>query len=248
MKTAIIAHRGASKIAPENTMPAFKLASKIGADGIETDVQLTKDNIPILIHDETLKRTTNGQGYVKDFTCDELKQLDAGAWFSDKYVGTQILTLEQFLKWAQKENSFTIHLELKTNIIEYKHIESLVLEQIKHFNLENNTIISSFNPQSIKQMGHLTTKVETALLLSQRTKKPLDYVKQIGADGLHIRYSLLTKRLVEESNQHTIPIRVYTVNRPTQLMRCYKWKCNGLFTDVPHTAMEYQQVYNFKNQ
>lgn len=82
MTTKIIAHRGASKLAPENTMYAFELAYNLGAEGIETDVQLTKDNIPVLIHDETVRRTTNSNGYVKDFTFEELSTLDAGSWFS----------------------------------------------------------------------------------------------------------------------------------------------------------------------
>ena len=101
METKIYAHRGASKYAPENTMPAFQLALDMNADGIETDVQLTKDGVPILIHDEKLKRTTTGSGYVKDYTLEELQQLDAGSWFDATFTGTKLITLEQLLQWIK---------------------------------------------------------------------------------------------------------------------------------------------------
>lgn len=95
--TQIIAHRGASKFAPENTLAAFKLAEKMGADGIELDIHLTKDQIPVIIHDEDIKRTTNGRGFVQKYTYKELQQFDAGSWFSERFSDERILSLEEFL-------------------------------------------------------------------------------------------------------------------------------------------------------
>ncbi|KGP72151.1 glycerophosphodiester phosphodiesterase [Pontibacillus yanchengensis] len=246
MNTSIFAHRGASHFAPENTMPAFELAINVGAEGIETDVQLTKDNIPVLIHDETLHRTTNGSGYVKDHTYNELKTLDAGSWFAPKYQGTSLVTLEEFLTWAQ-DQSIYINIELKNNIIDYSNIESIVYEYIKAFNLQSRVIISSFNPNSVKRFGKLTNEIETALLLSQRSRNALSYVKQVGASALHAKYSLLTKKLVEDCQDQDLSLRIYTVNRPSRIMRCYKLKCDGIFTDVPHSAIEYQELYRHKH-
>src|SRR5690625_7581403 len=115
MSNAIFAHRGASKYAPENTMAAFKFAYELGAEGIETDVQLTKDNIPVLIHDERVKRTTNGTGYIKDLTWNQVKQLDAGSWFSKKFTGAGIISLDEFLQWIQFKPLY-LNIELKNKI------------------------------------------------------------------------------------------------------------------------------------
>src|SRR5690625_1608942 len=149
MSNAIFAHRGASKYAPENTMAAFKFAYELGAEGIETDVQLTKDNIPVLIHDERVKRTTNGTGYIKDLTWSQVKQLDAGSWFSKKFTGTGIISLDEFLQWIQFKPLY-LNIELKNNRIAYKHIESIVFERIAHYKLIEITILINFNYIIIK--------------------------------------------------------------------------------------------------
>lgn len=110
--TSIIAHRGASNYAPENSFPAFELAYEMKADGIETDVQLTKDNIPVLFHDEGLQRIFGVKGWITQFTLDELKQLDMGKSFHTEFAGTRIVTLEEFLIWI-KDKPLILHLELK---------------------------------------------------------------------------------------------------------------------------------------
>lgn len=245
MQTAIYAHRGASRIAPENTMPAFKLANKIGADGIETDVQLTKDQIPILIHDESLSRTTNGTGYVYQYTYNELKKLDAGSWYATQYKGTPLVTLEEFLMWI-KNTSLSLNLELKNNVVDYPKIESIVQEHLQYFNMETRTIISSFNPNSVKRYHELYPNVQTALLLSKKVKNPLAYVRDVGAKALHVKYSLITRGLVKECQNNQVPLRIYTVNRPSRTMRCYKLGCDAIFTDVPHSAIEYQELFKHK--
>src|SRR5690625_3867881 len=141
----IIAHRGASKIAPENTLPAFKLAEKLGAESIETDIHLTKDQVPVLIHDPRLERTTNGQGFVKNYTFAELQELDAGAWFSEQYEHTKIISLAEFLQWIQAKKLY-INLELKNKDIRYKFLEDIVFEHIEYYQVHNRTILSTFNP------------------------------------------------------------------------------------------------------
>lgn len=246
MKTAIFAHRGASQLAPENTMPAFQLAYKIGADGIETDVQLTKDQIPVLIHDETLHRTTNGTGLLQDYTYDDLKHLDAGSWFSSKYEGASILTLEEFLTWIQ-DKPLQMNIELKNNIIDYKQLEAIVYEQLKHFNLQKKTVISTFNYNSVKRFRELSKDVEIAWLLNKRVRDPISYVKDAGATALHLKYTLLSKNIIQACHENEYQLRTYTVNRPSRIMRAYKLGCDGIFTDVPHTAIEYQELYNYKH-
>jgi len=236
LKTKVIAHRGASKYAPENTMPAFELAYKMGADGIETDVQLTKDHVPVLIHDEHVKRTTDGAGYIREFTYNELKNLDAGAWFSDKFKNTQILSLHDFLKWAESKPLY-LNIELKNNKIEYKHMESIVYELIKHYQLLNRTTISTFNPNSIRRLKRYNDCIEIAFLSSKRKINIIDFAGELGANALHIKYRLLHRTLVRESKQKNIPLRIYTVNKKIRIIRSLKYQIDGIFTDVPDIAL-----------
>ncbi|SHF58753.1 glycerophosphodiester phosphodiesterase [Ornithinibacillus halophilus] len=246
MTTKIIAHRGASKFAPENTMPAFQLAYEMNAEGIETDVQLTKDNVPVLIHDEHVKRTTNGVGYIKDLKYEQLKQLDAGSWFHHNYVGTTIVSLEEFLKWAISKPLY-LNIELKNNKIEYRHIESIVYEMLQHYQLLNRTTISTFNPNSVKRMKNLFDDVETAFLTSKRDKNLVEYASKIGANAIHIKYRLLNPLLVKMSHKKKMPVRVYTVNRIRQMMYCYQQNCDGIITDIPNKAITARELHLAEN-
>ena len=221
-------------------MPAFELAYAMHADGIETDIQLTKDQIPVIIHDEHVKRTTNGTGYIKDFTYQQLLQLDAGSWFSNKFSGTSILSLDAFLQWA-KDKSLSLNIELKNNKIDYLHIEAIAYEMIDYYQLLNRTILSSFNPSSIKRMKHFSNEVHVAFLTSSRNKKLVTAAKELGATDLHINYRLLNHSLVAQCRQINMPLRVFTVNKMYRISKCLHNKCSGLFTDVPDQALAFRQ-------
>lgn len=240
--TQIIAHRGASNIAPENTMPAFELAYQLGTEGIEIDVHLTKDHIPVLIHDERVERTTNGIGYVKDFTFRQLKQLDAGSWFTSQYAETPIVSLEEFLNWAQFK-SFNLHIELKNNKIDYKYLEEIVFKMVTHFQVSDRTTLSTFNPHSIQRMASFKDHVNIALLTSRRHKDLCTYVTTLGAHALHIKYRLLNEQLVNNCKQKNIPLRVFTVNKAAHVMRCFQYGCDGIFTDDPDKAIQYREIF-----
>ncbi|WP_112181246.1 glycerophosphodiester phosphodiesterase family protein [Paraliobacillus zengyii] len=242
MKTIIYAHRGASKLAPENTMPAFQLAYEQNADGIETDIQLTKDHIPVLIHDENVRRTTNGTGFVQDYTFKELQKLDAGSWFSEYYVNTRIISLEDFLCWS-KDKKLLLNLELKTNIIAYRNIEKLVYELLKKYNKLHQTVISSFNPNSIKRMYQIDPNVTTALLTSQRITDLFTYTQKLGATGLHIKYRLLNRAFIDHAASNDLYLACYTINRPARMLRCYKLGIRAIFTDLPHIAIETRELF-----
>lgn len=224
-------------------MAAFKLAYEQDADGIETDVQLTKDNIPILIHDERVRRTTNSDGYVKDYTYDELLQLDAGSWFSNRFTGETIVSLNQLLQWIQFKN-ISLNMELKNNKINYKYLESIVFEMINHYQLQKRTTISTFNPTSIQKLKKFNNHVEIALLTSKRTRGNVKYVRELGANALHIKYRLLNFRLVEQCHRENIAVRVYTINKVTHMMRCFELGCDGIFTDLPEQGIYYKKCFN----
>ncbi|MFD1360626.1 glycerophosphodiester phosphodiesterase [Lentibacillus salinarum] len=242
MSTTIFAHRGTSKYAPENTMAAFHLAYQQGSDGIETDVHLTKDHIPVLMHDERVNRTTNGSGYIKDFTFEQLQQLDAGAWFASEFAGSQIVPLDEFLEWIQDKPLY-LNIELKNNKIDYNHLEMIVYNRVSHYHLLHRTTLSTFNPTSLRRLKHLNRNVGVALLLSKRYKKLVPMAKDLGANAIHIKFRLLNQLLVDKCHQENMAVRVYTVNKPGQMQRCFAMGSDGIFTDVPKVAVHYHNQF-----
>ncbi|UOQ47517.1 glycerophosphodiester phosphodiesterase [Gracilibacillus caseinilyticus] len=233
----IYAHRGASKHAPENTMPAFDLAYKHEADGIETDVQLTKDGVAVLIHDEKLQRTTNGYGFVKDYTYDELIQLDAGSWKSPKFTNTVIPTLEDLLRWNQ-DKQLKLNIELKNNVIAYSGLEKTVYQLLQKYSMVKQTVISSFNHDSIAKLKQWSNELDYAFLTSKRDRNLVPFAQSIHAAGIHIQNRLLSNRLVAEAQQHNLYVAVYTVNLPLSIKRAIRMKCHAMFTDIPKLAVD----------
>ena len=243
--TTIIAHRGASFLAPENTMPAFELAHQMKAEGIETDIQLTSDNIPVIIHDENIKRTTNSSGLVKDLTYNQLKGLDAGSWFSAKYAGASVLRLSDFLAWAS-DKPLQLNLELKNNKIDYKNLERIVFDMVEEYKVADRTVFSTFNHSSVERLKKYNDKVGVALLTSKKRKNLASYAKELGANAIHIKYKLLDKTLVQDCKEENLALRVYTVNKIGQIMHCFKMGADGIFTDVPDKALSYRRLYSLK--
>lgn len=237
MKTKVFAHRGASKYAPENTMPAFQLAYEMKAEGIETDVQLTKDGVPILIHDETLERTTNGAGFVKDFNFQELKRLDAGRYFSQQFTKTRLISLDEFLEWAREKHLY-LNLELKNNKINYKGLEEKVLQMIHDYKVEHRTIISSFNADSVKRLRKLNPDIDIAYLRSKKHAALPRFSKSLGASSMHIKYTLLNPQLVNSAKAYELPVRIYTVNHRKNIMQGFRYNCDAIITDVPDKALQ----------
>lgn len=204
--TLNIAHRGFSSKYPENTMKAFIKAVEEGnCDGIELDIQLTKDNVPIIIHDESLERTTNGFGLVKDYTFNEIRKLNAG-------LKEKIPSLEEFLNFA-KDNSIYINLELKNSIINYKNLESIVLNEIYKFGLKEKTIISSFNHLSMVNLKSLDNTIKTGLLYDCWLYNPVNYSLDCRANALHPHYSsILDENYLKNILDNNIEVNTYTVN------------------------------------
>lgn len=162
-----MAHRGYSGKYPENTMLAFEEAAKTGADGIELDVQLTKDGQVVVIHDERIDRTTDGTGFVKDYTYEELKKFNASKVTGDRYEFQHIPTFEEYCAWVKDKNLVT-NVELKTSIIYYPEIEEKTLEIIRRYGLEDRIIFSSFNHLSILKMKELAPEIPCGALVGVR--------------------------------------------------------------------------------
>ncbi|MGL5615099.1 MAG: glycerophosphodiester phosphodiesterase [Sarcina sp.] len=225
--TLNLAHRGFSSKYPENTMLAFIKAKEEGfCDGIELDIQLSKDKIPVIIHDETLDRTTNGSGFVKDFTYKELRLLDAGK-------GEKIPSFEEFLIFAKEKNLY-INLELKNSIIVYENLEEIVLNEIYKFDLSNRVILSSFNHLSMIKVKELDSKIKTGLLYDCWLNNPSDYAKSCNADALHPHYtSILQEEYLKEIEKNNILVNPYTIDDEKVMRKLIDFKVNSIITNKP---------------
>lgn len=163
--TKVFAHRGASGYAPENTLEAFALAIRQGADGIELDVQLSSDGVPVVIHDETIDRVTDKTGYVKDYTLQELKELTVLKDRFPAYSQSKIPTLKEVLE-AVKPSGIQVNIELKTGIYWYPDIEKKVAEIVEETGMKDRIVYSSFNHYSVQRLKEIVPDAETAYLYS----------------------------------------------------------------------------------
>ena len=234
--TLIFAHRGSSKSQPENTMPAFKQALKDGADGIEIDVQLSKDGEVVVIHDEKVDRLTNGKGYVKDYSLYELQKLTVTNPFSALQRLT-IPTLIEVFEWLNG-NDMIINIELKNGVIPYESLEEKVIRLIRLYRYEQRVILSSFNHYSIVHCYRLAPDIETAPIYKSGIYMPWVYAQSIRANGLHPHHLAASDAMIQESIKNGISVRPWTVNKEKDIKRLLEIGCSAIITDIPKQAAE----------
>lgn len=211
MNNPCVAHRGWSGRAPENTMAAFRLAlAEPDIEWIELDVQLSKDQVPVVIHDFKLNRTTNGRGEVKDWTAAELASLDAGHWFSQKYQGEGVPTLDDVLR--ESLGRCKLNIELKTDGIRYPMLEEKVLERIYAFDAQKEVVLTSFHEGTLYRARKLSSEVRTGLILDAWRSSLTKELKELGADFLSIGYSRLNKERLAELGAEGIQTMAWTIN------------------------------------
>lgn len=213
-------------------MIAFNRAIEIGVDAIETDVQMTKDGHLILIHDETLERTTNGTGRVKDLTLEEIKNLDAGSWFSSVYGGETIPTIDEFFKLIYP-TMIWVNIEIKDGFIYYPGIEEALVQKIKEYELEERVVISSFNHYSIVKIKELAPELKTAVLYLEGLYQPWEYARQLGAAALHPEKQLVYTDIVKVAHQEGLKVFPFTVDSKEEMKQMIQMNVNGLITNVP---------------
>lgn len=240
MKPVIYAHRGASGYAPENTMCSFKLAIEMGADGIETDIHLSKDGHLVLIHDEKVDRTTTSKGYIKDMTLAEIKKLDAGCKFNEKFKGEKIPTLIELIELTKNTN-IILNIEIKNNKINYPGIEKRLIELIKKYKIEKRVIISSFNHNAIYKIKEIDCSLKTGILYSRNLKRPIRFAKNIKADAIHPKYKRISVKLMIKSKLSNIEVNTFTINTIKQIEKMFKYRVDGIITDYPDKAVEFKK-------
>lgn len=228
----IYAHRGNSSVYPENTMAAFRSALAVGAEGIETDVHLTKDGVLVITHDEDIRRVSNGTGMVKDMTLEELRSYDFGAWKGEEFQGEQIPTLKELLDLLQ-DTELLLNIEIKMGFVLYPGIEEKLLEMVKAEGFLGRVIFSSFNHYSIARITELEPKALTAPLYECGLYEPHAYAKTMGARFIHPYYKAMDPRLLPDLKSSGIGVNLWTVN-DIETARYYNTlDIDGIMTDYP---------------
>jgi glycerophosphoryl diester phosphodiesterase len=209
----------------------------MGAEMIELDILLSKDGIPVVIHDETLDRTTTGTGEVVDYTYEELAKLDAGSWFGEEHSAERIPSLEEVLQFAK--DKIALNIEIKTEAVtdDLKNsIEEKALELVNKYNMQEYVLFSSFDYRAVTHLKELDVNIATALLYEKQQSagmSPKQLVEAYKADAFNCSYRQFSKKWAGETLEANIPVFVYTVNSERRMKKMIKRGVSGIFTDKP---------------
>jgi len=226
----VIAHRGASGYAPENTMAAFRRAVEMGVSFIETDLQLSRDARLVAIHDSTLSRTTNAQGLVKEYTLNELRGLDAGSWFDPKFAGEKIPTLEEIVSFA-READVVFYLEVKSN--DTWGVEHALVSALRQAREMARAAILSFETVALANVRRQEPTLISGLLIDKSPETAIAEAVRVGARQIAPQHKLLTKGLVEAAHASHLQVITWTVNDPKDMHAALSTGVNGVMTDYP---------------
>jgi glycerophosphoryl diester phosphodiesterase len=233
----VIAHRGASFYAPENTHSAFKLAIEMKAEMIELDIVLSKDGIPVIIHDETLDRTTAGRGTVGEYTLEQLKKLETGKWFDDTFEGEPFPTLQEVLEYTK--DIIAVNIEIKTESVTNTAKNGIVdkaLQLVNSAGVENQVIFSSFDYRVMHHLNELAPEMPKAILYEKSQSGnllPSQLVEKYQADAFNFSYRQLTTEWEQDLKKNKIPFFIYTVNDEALMQELFKRGAAGIFSDKP---------------
>jgi glycerophosphoryl diester phosphodiesterase len=236
-----IGHRGASGEAPENTLAAFELAWQQGADGIEFDVRLSADGIPVVIHDPRLGRTTSGHGWVREFRTSALRRLDAGSWFNrrfpsraqPRYAGAKIPLLAEVLAWVGQRRCLAF-VEIKDAT---PGIEAKVLGEIEHANVRLLTRVISFDVHALRRLRKLDSRVALGVDVSRRLLG-IRRAKRLGAVALLPHWAIASPHFIRRAHQHSIQVIPWTVDQPHWMRRRILDGADGIITNYPARLAE----------
>jgi len=246
-KPLIIAHRGASALAPENTLAAFRKALADGADGVEFDVRLTKDGEVVVFHDATLRRLSDQKSLVSSLTAAELQKIDVGSWFArrgktdadEDFSGETIPTLIQLLDFL-KDFKGLIYIELKCRESEIEKLSGAVCEIISHSHLLPQIIVKSFQLEVIPAVRKFCPQAKTAALFApkimtilRKGKSLVNIADELGADMLSVHFSLATRKLMKKAEKLNLPVTIWTADNPRWIKRAFDLGLFAVITNNP---------------
>jgi glycerophosphoryl diester phosphodiesterase len=226
----VIAHRGASGHAPENTLAAFRKAVALGASFMETDLQLSRDSHFVAIHDDTVNRTTNGQGAVHDLTLADLRRLDAGSWFGSEYAGERIPTIEEILEFAKK-NDVVFYLELKP--AGSWGGEHALIGALRESGEIQRTVVISFDAAILEAVRKIEPTLMTGLLYDGQLDMPIEKALEVGARQLVVRGDLVTPWMLSDARKKDLQVVCWTVNHPAHMRLLMAAGVDGIMSDYP---------------
>lgn len=226
----IIGHRGASGHAPENTLAAFRKAVALGAAFIETDLQLSRDARFVAIHDDSVDRTTNGQGKVHDQTLATLRRLDAGSWFGSEYTGERIPTLEEILEFTKK-NDIVFYLELKPS--GSWGGEHALIGALRESGEVARVVVISFDPAILAGLRKIEPTLMTGVLYDGQLRDPLKAALDVGARQIIVRGDLVTPSMITEAHKKDVQVVCWTVNHPAHIRLLMGAGVDGIMSDYP---------------
>ena len=231
-----IAHRGASGTAPEHTHPAFQRAIDMGVDMVELDVQLSRDEKIVVIHDDSVDRTTSGSGMVRNSTLAELKDLDAGSWFSPQFAGERILTLQELL--ALVAGRVRLNVEIKAPPDDWGVLVPALLDLLSEHGVTETTVISCFEPEALQAVRRFDPRIQVGLLwhlpdLEEAWRR----CAELRATSLHPFWMLASPEVLQAARQRGLRVLAWTVNGQDAINALVASGIDGIISDYPERLM-----------
>lgn len=243
----IIGHRGASAVAPENTLAAFERALADGADGIEFDVRLALDGVPVVIHDATLRRTGLRDGAIAQLSSSKLSRIDVGSWFNRRhpsianplYADERIATLAQVFELT-RGRAGKLYVEMKCAGIEYDALAAAVAQLVREFSVIDNVVVESFTHAAIVEIKRLAPEIRTAALFEPKLSRPLPSARKLveeavryEANEIALHRTLATRRVVETARGRGLNVVVWTVDNAAWVRRARDFGIHAIITNKP---------------
>lgn len=251
-KCKVISHRGANLDAPQNTIPAFERSLEIGVDGFETDIHLSSDGVPVICHNYTIDETSDGKGEVKSMTYDELRSYDFGSWFNEKFKGTKLPSVEEFLNLCENADIEIMNIEIKPPLDGDMTIVAKTIDAVKAHGLFDKLLISSFSADVLVECKKVDPNCKTGYLYAPDKKHCytrmlfgyVEFAKKIKADYLHPHFLSVNRRYVRRLHENGIGINVWTVDKERIAKKLLKLGVDGIITNDP--IMVNGLIKNFK--
>lgn len=248
-ETKIICHRGANKYAPQNTMPAFRKATELGAQGFETDVHITKDGQIVLCHNYTIDETSSGNGNISDMVLSQLKSYDFGSYFSKKFQGTEIPTLDEFLDYVAETDIDVLNIEIKAPKGKTAIVRK-TLRAVKEHDLMDKLLISSFDPKLLVEAKQIDKNCKTGFLYSPTRLitatmawRPVEFAMSIGCDALHPQFIFVNENYIKKAHAAGIEVNPWTVDSPIVIDNLLRWGADGIITNLPDVVSGMRKRY-----
>lgn len=255
----ILGHRGASAVAPENTLAAFSRAMLDGAEGIEFDVRLSRDGVPIVIHDASLRRTALIDSQVSDLTCERLQTIDVGSWFSPKpsegrgpssedYPDERLPTLAQVLELFNS-NTGLLYLEMKSDPGKEADLAAAVVSSVQKSDTARRVVVESFDLPSIAEIKRIDLNIRTAALFEPKLSRPISSIRprkmvrlarSVGADEIALHHTLINLPVVEKARESGLETVVWTVDDPKWISRARRLGVKALISNDPGTMVHHR--------